>query len=62
MQRNSPDLPELNTLARQVLAAVRAGAHLDPGPYVHRPLVDDMFGGTPGWEAITADLDIARQE
>ena len=56
-------MTDLRALADQVLAAVRDGGRIPyPERGINRLLVDDMFGGTPGWEALKADLDTARQE
>lgn len=53
-------MTDLQALADQILAAVRDGARVDAGVYVHRQLVDEM-GGTREWEAMTAALDTAKE-
>lgn len=52
---------ELRELGARVLAAVRAGYPFDPGPYIHQRIVHE-FGGAHAWEAMKADLDLAKEE
>jgi hypothetical protein len=49
----------MQAIADQILAAVRDGAHINPGPYVHAQLVNEMGGE---WEAMKADLDTAKEK
>lgn len=54
---------QLERLAERVYGKARAGGIVTyPVRAIHHQCVTDMFGGAAGWEAMTADLDIARQE
>jgi hypothetical protein len=53
---------EMRAMADQIHSHARDGAPLTlPIKAVHRQLVDEM-GGTPAWEAMKADLAIAKEK